>query len=98
MLSILGVRDKIGDLSKYELAIARQLVNPNDIDVTFDDIAGMDEIVEQIRCIIIFPLLTPSLKEKSPFFVAPKGVLLYGPPGCGKTMIAKATAKEANAR
>jgi ATP-dependent 26S proteasome regulatory subunit len=87
------------DLNEYELTIASQLVDPSKIDVTFNDIAGLDQIISSIKSSIILPLLTaPVLRKRSQYFQPPKGVLLFGPPGCGKTMIAKATAKEANAR
>ena len=54
-------------------------------DLTFDDIAGNEEVKEDIRKNYIYPFRYPSLfKAKS------KGIMLYGPPGTGKTMLAKA--------
>lgn len=54
------------------------------------DIGGLDPIISQLREAVIFPLCYPQLFDSAAgLFGAPKGVLLYGPPGCGKTMLAK---------
>jgi ATP-dependent 26S proteasome regulatory subunit len=62
------------------------------------DIAGLDEIVEELRESVIYPLMMPHLYSNvGSLLSAPSGVLLYGPPGCGKTMLAKALARESGA-
>ena len=62
----------------------------------FDDVAGLDDVKEDIRLKMIYPFQHPELAEK--FGIRPGGgVLLYGPPGTGKTMLAKATAGEIDA-
>lgn len=59
--------------------------------VPWDKVGGQDEVIEIIRDAIEKPLLYPELYER--FGKRPlKGILLYGPPGCGKTLIGKATA------
>ncbi|RWS30405.1 ATPase family AAA domain-containing protein 1-B-like protein, partial [Leptotrombidium deliense] len=98
ILARIGVSNLKLQLTEYELSIAAQLVDPQSIDVSWSDIAGLNDIIEDIKATIILPLRTPELFTKSKLHQAPKGVLLHGPPGCGKTMIAKATAKEAGAR
>jgi len=62
------------------------------------DIGGLDHIIASLRETVIYPLLYPNLFNNSSILAgAPKGVLLFGPPGCGKTMLAKALAKESGA-
>jgi proteasome-associated ATPase len=60
-------------------------------DISYDDIGGLDEQIEQIADAVELPFLHADLfaEHRLP---APKGILLYGPPGCGKTLIAKAVA------
>ena len=61
------------------------------------DIGGLEPIISSLQESVIFPLRYPDLFASSSLLGAPKGVLLFGPPGCGKTMLAKALAKESGA-
>ena len=69
------------------------LVAPEDVDVTFSDVAGVDEALEELREFVEF-LRTPE-KFQALGGRIPKGALLVGPPGTGKTLLAKAVAGEA---
>ena len=64
--------------------------------ITYEDVAGLDDQVESVREAIELPLVKPELFEKVGI-VPPKGVLLVGPPGCGKTLLAKAVANHTEA-
>ncbi len=64
--------------------------------VTFQDIGGMTDVIERIRMNIIYPFKHPEVFAKFNR-TSGGGILLYGPPGCGKTYIARATAGECNA-
>jgi transitional endoplasmic reticulum ATPase len=65
-------------------------------DVTYDDIGGMGETIDQLREMVELPLRYPELFERLGVD-PPRGVLLYGPPGTGKTRLARAVANESSA-
>ncbi|MDA4121476.1 MAG: AAA family ATPase [Thaumarchaeota archaeon] len=67
-----------------------ELVITEKPDVKWDDVVGLEDCKGAIRESIVFPYLRPDLFKLG----WPRGILLYGPPGCGKTMIAAATAAE----
>ncbi|MBI2304642.1 MAG: CDC48 family AAA ATPase [Chloroflexi bacterium] len=64
--------------------------------VTYEDVGGLQKEVGRIREMIELPLKFPELFERLGI-QAPKGILLHGPPGCGKTLIARAVANETDA-
>jgi proteasome-associated ATPase len=60
-------------------------------DIRYEDIGGLGDQIEAIRDAVELPFMHPELFAEHDL-KAPKGILLYGPPGCGKTLIAKAVA------
>jgi transitional endoplasmic reticulum ATPase len=61
--------------------------------VKWEDIGGLEEVKQQLREMVEWPLKNPEAFKRLGI-QPPKGILLYGPPGCGKTLIAKAVANE----
>ena len=74
------VRSEVEDLDLEEVP-----------EVTYDDVGGLDAQIEKIIDAVELPFLYADLFAEH-HLPAPKGILLYGPPGCGKTLIAKAVA------
>ena len=64
---------------------------------SYEDVGGLKREVQRVREIIELPLRYPEVFTRLGID-APKGILLYGPPGCGKTLIARAVAHETNVR
>ncbi|KAG8485964.1 hypothetical protein CXB51_019322 [Gossypium anomalum] len=81
----------------YEDVIACDVINPDHIDVEFESIGGLEAIKQALYELVILPLRRPELFSHGKLLGPQKGVLLYGPPGSGKTMLAKAIAKESGA-
>ncbi|GAV85095.1 LOW QUALITY PROTEIN: AAA domain-containing protein, partial [Cephalotus follicularis] len=78
---------------EFEKRIRPEVIPENEINVTFADVGALDEIKESLQELVILPLRRSDLL-KGPCM----GILLFGPPGTGKTMMAKAIAKESGAR
>uniref|UniRef100_A0A8C5RBC5 Outer mitochondrial transmembrane helix translocase n=1 Tax=Laticauda laticaudata TaxID=8630 RepID=A0A8C5RBC5_LATLA len=88
--SIKWVSDALDPAQKQRMQLKKR--------VTWNDVAGLDELVSELRDAVILPLQQTRLFEHSKLCQPPKGVLLYGPPGCGKTLLAKAMAQASNCR
>jgi len=84
------------ELTETEMQIAEEIIDPDSMSITFDDIGGLEDVKASLHELLILPVCRPELFAKKKLAATPKGILLYGPPGTGKTLLAKATAKECN--
>jgi transitional endoplasmic reticulum ATPase len=82
-----------------EIELLPQYTEPQEateLGVTYDDVGGLGNTIEQVREMVELPLKHPELFSRLGID-PPKGVLLYGPPGTGKTLLARAVANESDA-
>jgi transitional endoplasmic reticulum ATPase len=94
---------EVFDLTGKRLSSSPELINSSIVPlqprerITFADVGGLDEVKSQINRKIVLPFAKPALFQRFRK-KAGGGVLLFGPPGCGKTLIARATAGECSAK
>jgi len=89
-------RTKLKVIEKADVAEITDLSRYRQKSSDFNDVVGLEKIKKQIHKKIILPFQSPSLFQRFKKKIG-GGVLLYGPPGCGKTLLARATAGECNA-
>ncbi|NMR32214.1 proteasome ATPase [Crystallibacter degradans] len=106
--TLLKVKIRVGDavsidarsgyaLEKIPRSEVENLILEEVPDISYQDIGGLGPQIDEIRDAVELPFLYPDLYREHGL-KAPKGILLYGPPGCGKTLIAKAVANSLAAR
>jgi cell division protease FtsH len=96
VLFVFFLRKMGGTANALELRKSRAKLISTDVEVSFDDVGGCAEAKQQLADVIDF-LRHPDRWQKAGVRI-PRGILLEGPPGCGKTLLARAVAGETDAR
>mmetsp|Transcript_8705 Transcript_8705/g.32107 ORF Transcript_8705/g.32107 Transcript_8705/m.32107 type:complete len:929 (-) Transcript_8705:2384-5170(-) len=83
--------------NSFERTLLRQVIRPEDVTTSLSDVGALKEAKAALREAVHLPLLFPDVFSRGGLARACKGVLLFGPPGTGKSLLARATAAECGA-
>ena len=82
-------------LTEHEMLISSDIIDPADLNISWSDIGGLTDIITSLQESVVLPFTRPDIFHDTALLLrAPSGILLHGAPGCGKTMLAMALAKE----
>lgn len=89
----------VPSLTEHEVSLASCVVAPACLTSRLSDVGGLEDVVEEIRDLVVLPLQKPEVFSawSSKLVRAPRGVLLYGEPGTGKSLLARAVARDSGA-
>ncbi|GMH36390.1 hypothetical protein BSKO_04258 [Bryopsis sp. KO-2023] len=83
--------------NEYERRLLSEVIPPEEVGIGFDDVGALEGVKQILQEVVMLPLQRPELFSRGQLLKPTKGVLLFGPPGTGKTMLAKAVAAESGA-